>query len=352
MSYQKNINRGLDKAFERAISVSLSLSTDRIIIFSDHHKGGDDGADDFKNCADNYRAALNHYKAREYTLLILGDGEELWEYSANEVIGSYPDIFLTEKFFHDADRHMRFYGNHDNDWENPTAVKKHLRTFFRDIVVHEGVKFHVTDGNNILGTMFLVHGHQGSTFSDRLINISRPFVRYVWRPIQNITKFRSTPPAKDWRLRGKHNIAMYNWAVQKSGVLLVAGHTHKPNFPSGNQVAYFSQEYNEALSNRSAVVDEDLEEARESLAFAKAQEQPCYLNSGCCSFEDGDITGIEIETGQVRLVRWSSSTGTPVRSVLDFDDLTRFLGDAVQSDNELPTNLEQWRPDLQEFQPE
>ncbi len=28
------------------------------------------------------------------------------------------------------------------------------------------------------------------------------------------------------------------------------------------------------------------------------------------------------------------------------------LGDAVQSDNELPTNLEQWRPDLQEFQPE
>ena len=145
---------------------------------------------------------------------------------------------------------------------------------------------------------------------------------------------------------------MYNWAVQKSGVLLVAGHTHKPNFPSGNQVAYFSQEYNEALSNRSAVVDEDLEEARESLAFAKAQEQPCYLNSGCCSFEDGDITGIEIETGQVRLVRWSSSTGTPVRSVLDFDDLTRFLGDAVQSDNELPTNLEQWRPDLQELQPE
>lgn len=352
MSYQKNIDRGLDKAFEHTPTLPLNLSTDRMILFSDHHKGGGDGADDFKNCAESYRAALSHYNTRTYTLLILGDGEELWEYSAKEVLGAYPDIFLAEKLFHEAERHMRFYGNHDNDWENPSAVKKHLRIFFHDIFVHEGVKLHVTDGNNVLGTVFLVHGHQGSTFSDRLMNISRPFVRYIWRPIQNLTNFRSTPPAKDWRLRGKHNIAMYNWAVRKSNVLLIAGHTHKPNFPSINQVAYFSQEYDEALSQRSAVVDEGLEEARENLAFAKAQEQPCYLNTGCCSFKDGDITGIEIDTGQVRLVRWSSKTGPPVREVLDFENLTQFLGDAVQSDNELPTNLEPWRPDLQEFQPE
>ena len=31
---------------------------------------------------------------------------------------------------------------------------------------------------------------------------------------------------------------------------------------------------------------------------------PCYFNTGCCSFPDGDITGLEIADGQIRLVRW------------------------------------------------
>jgi hypothetical protein len=31
---------------------------------------------------------------------------------------------------------------------------------------------------------------------------------------------------------------------------------------------------------------------------------PCYFNTGCCSFGDGDITGLEISDGEIRLVRW------------------------------------------------
>jgi hypothetical protein len=31
---------------------------------------------------------------------------------------------------------------------------------------------------------------------------------------------------------------------------------------------------------------------------------PCYFNTGCCSFPDGDITGLEIADGEIRLVRW------------------------------------------------
>lgn len=33
---------------------------------------------------------------------------------------------------------------------------------------------------------------------------------------------------------------------------------------------------------------------------------PCYFNTGCCKFDDGDITGIELEDGAIRLVKWSS----------------------------------------------
>jgi hypothetical protein len=33
---------------------------------------------------------------------------------------------------------------------------------------------------------------------------------------------------------------------------------------------------------------------------------PSYFNTGCRKFEDGDITGIEIEDGTIRLIKWSS----------------------------------------------
>jgi hypothetical protein len=32
---------------------------------------------------------------------------------------------------------------------------------------------------------------------------------------------------------------------------------------------------------------------------------PCYFNTGCCSFGDGDITGIELSDGRIKLIRWA-----------------------------------------------
>jgi hypothetical protein len=29
-----------------------------------------------------------------------------------------------------------------------------------------------------------------------------------------------------------------------------------------------------------------------------------YFNTGCCCFDDGDITGIEIEGSMIRLIKW------------------------------------------------
>ena len=31
----------------------------------------------------------------------------------------------------------------------------------------------------------------------------------------------------------------------------------------------------------------------------------CYFNTGCCRFDDGDITGLELEDGRLRLVKWT-----------------------------------------------
>ena len=52
---------------------------------------------------------------------------------------------------------------------------------------------------------------------------------------------------------------------------------------------------------------------------------PCYFNTGCCSFEDGDITGIEMSEGRIRLVRWPDDDGKPARKVLQSESLQRIF---------------------------
>jgi hypothetical protein len=39
--------------------------------------------------------------------------------------------------------------------------------------------------------------------------------------------------------------------------------------------------------------------------------KPCYFNTGCCCFADGDITGLELAGGEIRLVRWPDKYGRP-----------------------------------------
>ena len=52
----------------------------------------------------------------------------------------------------------------------------------------------------------------------------------------------------------------------------------------------------------------------------EAQHQPgsvpAYFNTGCCKFADGDITGMEIEDGVLRLIRWKTTGGVSLRTVL------------------------------------
>jgi UDP-2,3-diacylglucosamine pyrophosphatase LpxH len=340
MSYQENIDQGLNLAFQSAQERSLDLLSSRVVIFSDHHKGAGDDADDFKQCAETYRTALRHYDSNQFTLVILGDGEELWECRPDEVTSTYSDIFHLEKPFHTENRHLRIYGNHDDEWCYPEMVALHLEPFFEGITVHEAIKYQVFDAGDYLGTLFLVHGHQGTTLGDRFGSISRFAVRYLWRPIQRLTNIKSTTPATDWELRSKHDNAMYSWAVKQRSVILVAGHTHKPNFPTRTQLNYYREIYVEVSRIPEALPREDMEKIRTDLAFARAQEQPCYINSGCCSFSDGDITGIEIDSGQIRLVRWSTREGEPPRTALDSADLRTFFEEVKEPADALPEEID------------
>ena len=339
MSYQENIDRGLEGAMACAPIRALDLNQSRMVIFSDHHKGAGDDADDFKASADVYQRALRYYEQEGYTLAILGDAEELWECRPAEVTATHPEVFRCEKPFHESDRYVRIFGNHDDDWQYPDQIERHLGQFFDQLVVYESMRYSVYEGVEYLGTILMVHGHQGTALNDRYGALSRFVVRYLWRPFQRLTNIKSTTPATNWRLRYKHDIAMYNWAVRQSGLILIAGHTHKPIFPSPERVEELSEQYSELTHQPETPAEETLDQLSADLAFAKAQEQPCYLNSGCCSFSDGSITGIEIDRGEIRLIRWQIQDSSPVRSVLDKAGLKAFLSAVAAPAAVLPASI-------------
>lgn len=343
MGYQQKIARGLERAYRRADTDVLELRSGRHIIFSDHHKGKRDGADDFVGAEKAYHAALGYYLSAGYTLYVLGDVEELWECRARDVVQAYRRTLELEAEFYSAGRYMRFFGNHDDQWESARSVRKHLGRFFPNLQVKEGLRLQVETQEDELAEIFLVHGHQGTTESDRLRWISKPIVRYIWRPFQRLTGARLNTPARSFRLQGEHNKALHAWAAAKGGVVLIAGHTHKPVFIPESRIGVLTERL-ESLE-RSKAPREDVAKVRAELEWLRTIEATaadttgasaqhvtsCYFNTGCCSFDDGDCTGIEISEGEIRLVRWPDDQGRPRKKVLRRTGLQTVLAACAKS---------------------
>jgi hypothetical protein len=364
-AYRKQVADALDQAYQRAIAAEqgvtrqLDLASTRYIIFSDQHKGARNGADDFLRCERAYNAALAYYYAEGYSLVELGDVEDLWEERPGPVLAAYKHSLMLSARFQIAGRYLRIYGNHDDAWSFTDQVRRFLTDIYgTELQVHESVRLRVMDGNRELGWIWLIHGHQGTTESDRFGWLARLPVRFFWRPIQRLFNISLNTPAKDWLLRERHNIALYSWAEAQPRLLLIAGHTHRPVFRSKSHALLLVEALRKAEQRR----DGEQLDAREQrivaelyaeLEWVRAQDQdepgtegrggrvvpmqrPCYFNSGCCCFADGDITGIEIADGEIRLVRWPDDDSNPKPQILErlalaavFDELS--LSDQPQA---------------------
>lgn len=318
--YFRGIRAGLDAALRRAAEERFDPSRDRIAIFSDHHKGVGDSADDFRRCEHAYASALGYYLEAGYRLFVLGDAEELWEEHAAAVIERYRGVLeLEAQFVRRGNGLERFFGNHDDEWASKEAVAEQLAAVLGNITVREALRLTVERPGRRPGTLFFIHGHQGTGDSDRWRPLSRLFVRHVWRPIQRRTGFSATTPSRDYALRAKHDRAMYEWArTQSSGLVLIAGHTHRPVFarstpdpPPTRPIAELEEALRLANAGGDAAAAASVRaELEYALTGRRRPDQalevspPCYFNTGCCSFPDGDITGLELADGEIRLVRW------------------------------------------------
>jgi hypothetical protein len=176
------------------------------------------------------------------------------------------------------DNYYKTFGNHDLIWKNKWDAERLLKKYFSlPLNIYEGIILKAMINDEPLH-IFCTHGHQGDKMSDNN-GFSTWIVAHIWAPIQRYLR---------------------------KNVLLITGHTHNPVFASGR--------YSDHPSNTIE------QEGREKL-------RPVYFNTGCCCFSDGDITGIEIADGFIRLIKWYTENDASKRKVLEEVKMEHLLKD-------------------------
>jgi len=327
---RRRIHGALNKLFKTIVKTPgkrgliLEITeANRFIILSDQHKGARDNADDFTLAEINYLKALEHYAINDFHYINLGDSEELWKNLMESVIRHNKKTFEAEKIFINKGMFTKIFGNHDLYWDNdPLAGFNLNRIYGKKIPIYEGAILRMPVGSQLLD-IFLTHGHQGDLQSDGNW-FSKWFVSTVWAPLQAYLQINPNTPAYDNQLKTAHNIMMYSWVATQTNKVLITGHTHQPVFASLTHLEriYLKLQQAKRDNKQEVIAALNAELVKQTRGGDKAPRfrkyKPNYFNSGCCCFNDGDITGIEIEKGLIRLIKWSChKTGQPERIVLE-----------------------------------
>ncbi|WP_299118666.1 metallophosphoesterase [uncultured Tenacibaculum sp.] len=264
-------NRRITRAFKKAKKLELSKQS-KYVLFSDCHRGDNSFADDFAHNRKIFHYALSQYLQKDFTYIELGDGDELWENKFSNIFNANKNVYLLLREFHKKN-HLHFiWGNHDMDYRNPKKVAKNLDYYYdtvdgknkellKNASFSEAIRLEQEDGKSI----FLLHGHQADWFNYNFWKLSRFLVKILWRPLQLIGIDDPTSPAKNFKELIKVESRLEEWIQKNNNQMIVTGHTHRPRFPSPNELPHF--------------------------------------NDGSC-VHPRCITGLEIENQQITLIKW------------------------------------------------
>jgi hypothetical protein len=121
---------------------------------------------------------------------------------------------------------------------------------------------------------------------------------------------------------------MYEWSAAQQDIVLITGHTHQPVFNSLTHLERLYLNMEEAIQKKDEVgmakIKKEIPRRKKEYDYVNSSfrtMKPSYFNSGCCCFEDGTITGLEIADGSIRLVRWTYVDGIPTRKVAEEESL-------------------------------
>ena len=161
-------------------------------------------------------------------------------------------------------------------------------------------------------------------------------VAAIWTPIQRFLDISVNTTSDSFDLVDAHNIMMYEWSATQKNLLLISGHTHKPVFASLDHIERLLKQIDKARELGNVTLIDALEKELAwrkkeygEKTFVKTMAKPTYFNTGCCCFSDGDITGIEIEGDNLRLVKWKEVNGVSERVILEQCPLS-YLFDSIR----------------------
>ena len=325
---------------------TLETAGQKYVLLSDIHLGDGGRADDSRNNEQALVDALRYYAGAGYTLLLLGDIEEFWQFDLAAVAARYNgSVYAALREFGDRRMH-RIFGNHDREWgglEDPARQDGKKSRY-----AAEALKLKDSSGNI---RFLLVHGHQGSLDADKLAWMSRFFVRLfkLVEPAAKRIGLYGDPSATKSQITQDYERTLYQWA-KAHRVILICGHTHRAIFASKSHAERL-QERIAALRSENAAgralqetvrqnVDEIVElrgrlrdEKKRDRVIVPVEEEgeplPCYFNTGCGTYTDG-LTALEICDPEIRLVKWNrNAAGPATRTVYNTGDLDATVAQVV-----------------------
>jgi len=314
---KKRVDKALTELYEnikadpgkKGLVLPFDTTKDKFIILSDQHKGARDGADIFALAAKNYLAALDYYYKEHFFYINIGDSEELWENLFITVKRHNKATFEAEKKFLQRKSFIKIFGNHDLYWDNdPLAPVSLQKIYGQKVTIYEGVVLQTTINKKPL-EIYMTHGHQGDMQSDGNW-FSKWFVSDVWAPFQAYLRINPNTPANNDELKTVHNHMMYQWSSKRKDMLLITGHTHQPVFKSFTHLEklYYELDAAKKKGDKQAIAEAEKQIINRENKGDKVPNfigyLDTYFNTGCCCFDDGDITGIEIADGCIRLIKW------------------------------------------------
>jgi len=267
----------LTRAYKNAKVIPFD-NTSKFILFSDCHRGDNSFSDEFANNRNIYFHALKFYFSEGFQYCELGDGDELWENIHFEsIFEAHKNVYQLLKQFHLEHRLHMIWGNHDMVYKDKGYVKKNLSSYFepiddRDKALFEGIKYNEAILLKHSGTqqeIFLTHGHQADWWNYTFWRWGRFLVRVLWKPLQVWGIADPTSPAKNYTELIKVERRIKKWILKNNLKVTVVGHTHRPRFPEPGDIPMF--------------------------------------NDGSC-VHPRSITGIEIEKGNISLIKWQINT--------------------------------------------
>lgn len=320
----------LNDVWSRSSLPELPLAGSKYVMMSDIHLGNGSRADDFNRNTQILHDALDYYYNEGYTLILLGDVEELWQFEMPEITKIY-DTALYEMMrkFGANQRLHRVFGNHDVIWGSPIDPTIPAPPASRG--APEGLKIQDLEGK---ARMLLVHGHQGTKESDKTIWASQYWVR-IWRGIEPVARwlgFHHNPSEAKSKIPKQFERLRYDWA-ESNHVLLICGHSHRAIFGSESPVQILEGDIarlkgrikagdgngdGDALRKELKEREKELRHERRqgrSIARIGDKPKPYYFNTGCGLYTKG-ITAIELDQQNIQLVKWERPTsGTAQRYV-------------------------------------